>query len=219
MALIADNIRYFRKQQNISQTEFAQIFGITRASVGAYEEGRAEPKLELLLRFSKYYNVSLSDFIEKNHTLNTPYNSTGLPLKKVNETSEGSLFIPESLDNKLSSNSVKDSRKKGSSTATSYKTIPYYRSATQTKKINPSEWPIFQGCDAVFECTPYLEKNTDKYKEGTIFITTKLEQDGDYNGVFIQKDGSRLYLIDGLIHYHEDMEVWKVMYKIESINT
>ena len=45
MTLIAKNIRWFRKRQQISQTEFASIFGITRASVGAYEEGRAEPKI------------------------------------------------------------------------------------------------------------------------------------------------------------------------------
>ncbi|MEO0331535.1 MAG: helix-turn-helix transcriptional regulator, partial [Bacteroidota bacterium] len=44
MSIIGKNIKTIRTIKHISQADFADIFDISRASIGAYEEGRADPK-------------------------------------------------------------------------------------------------------------------------------------------------------------------------------
>jgi DNA-binding XRE family transcriptional regulator len=54
----------------MNQTQFAEIFDIKRASIGAYEEGRAEPKLETLLKIVGHFKLKLDDIIVKELTVN-----------------------------------------------------------------------------------------------------------------------------------------------------
>ena len=51
MSNLANNLRYLRKQNQLTQEQLAQKIGIKRALIGAYEEGRAEPKLLTLQYF------------------------------------------------------------------------------------------------------------------------------------------------------------------------
>lgn len=59
------NIKLLRKRENLSQEEFANLFGINRSNVGSYEEGRAVPPLELIIKISKYFNIKMEELIEK----------------------------------------------------------------------------------------------------------------------------------------------------------
>ena len=89
MSFFGQNIRFLRTSQQMSQAMFAQLFGIKRAAVGAYEEERAEPKVELFVKIAEYFKISLEDLICKslqddgNATLK-PANK-GIPLVKTNE--------------------------------------------------------------------------------------------------------------------------------------
>lgn len=53
------NIRKIRLIKGYTQQKFADLFTISRASLGAYEEGRAEPKAQLLLEIAKKFNIPL----------------------------------------------------------------------------------------------------------------------------------------------------------------
>ena len=53
----------------LSQEKFAERLGITRASVSAYEEGRAEPNLNLLERIADLTNVSIDSLVRTNSSL------------------------------------------------------------------------------------------------------------------------------------------------------
>lgn len=59
MSILGDNIRRLRKEKGLTQTEFALRIGAKRAVVGAYEEGRAEPKLQTLQAISAFFGVSI----------------------------------------------------------------------------------------------------------------------------------------------------------------
>ena len=48
MSYAGKNLRYLRKSRNWTQEEFAIKLNIKRSLIGAYEEERAEPKLEVL---------------------------------------------------------------------------------------------------------------------------------------------------------------------------
>lgn len=61
--MINDNIRSLRKQHHWTQDQFAQQLNIKRSLVGAYEEGRAEPRLELLQRMADVFKISVDQLI------------------------------------------------------------------------------------------------------------------------------------------------------------
>ena len=65
MSYFSVNLRKIRRSKGLSQSEFAKIFGLTRATVGAYEEGRAEPKLDKLIEIAKYFGFSVDNLITK----------------------------------------------------------------------------------------------------------------------------------------------------------
>ncbi len=73
MSFFGKNIRKIRSIRKISQTEFANIFDISRASVGSYEEGRAEPKIEIISNVAKYFSITIDELINKELTVNDLY--------------------------------------------------------------------------------------------------------------------------------------------------
>lgn len=65
MTLISSNIKYLRKLNSLTQEQLADKVGVKRSLIGAYEEGRAEPNIQNLLKFSEILNVALDDFLQK----------------------------------------------------------------------------------------------------------------------------------------------------------
>lgn len=74
MAAIANNLKFLRKKSGLTQQEFADLMEIKRASVGAYEEGRAEPKYELLDKIARYYELTMDELV--NDTIDTDWKPT-----------------------------------------------------------------------------------------------------------------------------------------------
>jgi len=68
--IIAKNFKKLRLFKNLNQSEFAELFGITRSTVGSYEEGRAEPKLETLLKIADHFKLKVDDLIRSELTVN-----------------------------------------------------------------------------------------------------------------------------------------------------
>ena len=65
---IAENLKYLRKISGWTQEQFANEVGIKRSLVGAYEEGRAEPRLQTLSRIAEVLGVSTDGLINKDLT-------------------------------------------------------------------------------------------------------------------------------------------------------
>lgn len=57
MHKLSFNIRRLRELRKMSQEVLADELKITRARLGAYEEGRNEPPIELLIKISEYFHV------------------------------------------------------------------------------------------------------------------------------------------------------------------
>ncbi len=73
MSLIGKNIRKIRTVKKISQADFAEMFGLARPSVGAYEEGRAEPKTDTIIKIANYFGLSVDVLLTKELTVNELY--------------------------------------------------------------------------------------------------------------------------------------------------
>ncbi|SOD17785.1 helix-turn-helix domain-containing protein [Pedobacter xixiisoli] len=59
MKFLADNLRYLRKAKSLSQKEFGEKFNLNRPRYAKYEEGGAEPPLEILMQIAAYYHISV----------------------------------------------------------------------------------------------------------------------------------------------------------------
>jgi len=68
MELINKNIKYLRQHKNMTQQAFADWLGITRSSVGAYEEGRAKPNFKVLQKLSSKFQLSLDRLLQEDLT-------------------------------------------------------------------------------------------------------------------------------------------------------
>jgi len=70
MSFFGRNIKKIRTFKKLSQSAFADLFSLTRASVGAYEEGRAEAKIETCQQIANYFGISLDQLLTKDLTIN-----------------------------------------------------------------------------------------------------------------------------------------------------
>ena len=65
MSLVSDNIKFLRKNNHLTQEQLAEKIGIKRSLLGAYEEGRADPRLNNLLKISEVFKVSVDTLISE----------------------------------------------------------------------------------------------------------------------------------------------------------
>ncbi|MDQ3535701.1 MAG: LexA family transcriptional regulator [Bacteroidota bacterium] len=80
MSIISSNLKHIRKIHNLTQEQFAEKLGIKRSLLGAYEEGRADPRLNNLLNIANVFNVSVDEIISKdlrNHEPASPSRAPG----------------------------------------------------------------------------------------------------------------------------------------------
>ncbi|WP_109831230.1 LexA family transcriptional regulator [Reichenbachiella versicolor] len=67
---VGSNIKKIRKVKHISQADFASLFNLARPSVGAYEEGRSEPKLETIISIANHFRISIDILLTRDLTVN-----------------------------------------------------------------------------------------------------------------------------------------------------
>ena len=88
------SIKKFRKENNLSQAEFANMLQVSRTTVVSYEKGTKEPSLYVLFRAAKVMNCSLDELVG----LNSPENK----IKIYNSLDDNStLKLKEELNEKL----------------------------------------------------------------------------------------------------------------------
>ncbi|MEL6562322.1 MAG: LexA family transcriptional regulator [Bacteroidota bacterium] len=81
MSYISKNIKFLRKKHYFTQETFAEALDIKRSLVGAYEEGRADPRINNLIKICDLFNVSVDVFVNKD----------------VSELSEDELYSKEAI--------------------------------------------------------------------------------------------------------------------------
>ena len=63
MSFLAENMKWLRKSRGITQTELAEAIDLNRPIIGSYEEGRAEPKIDVLRTMADYFGVSVDALV------------------------------------------------------------------------------------------------------------------------------------------------------------
>ncbi|RZK47396.1 MAG: LexA family transcriptional regulator [Pedobacter sp.] len=65
MSLAGKNLKYLRKLRGMTQEEFANKLKIKRSLLGAYEEERAEPRIDVLEVISEQFKLTLDELLLK----------------------------------------------------------------------------------------------------------------------------------------------------------
>ena len=65
MSVAGQNLKYLRKLRGWTQEEFAAKLGIKRSLLGAYEEERAEPRIEVLEVVGDMFKLTLDELLRK----------------------------------------------------------------------------------------------------------------------------------------------------------
>lgn len=104
MTYFGTNLKKIRQIKGLSQQAFAELIDLNRGVISSYEEGRAEPKIETLLRIATYFGIPTDDIISKPLTVNQLTNFTLI------EESVPSLETKKNIDLKeITLNNVKKS--------------------------------------------------------------------------------------------------------------
>ena len=88
MSTLSNNLRFLRNRKEISQQKIAEHLVITRVRYAKYEDGTSEPPLEILLRLSKFFGISIDLLVTVDlkkypleEMLNLPDNRVIIPVK------------------------------------------------------------------------------------------------------------------------------------------
>lgn len=99
MSILSENIRYLRSQTGTSQQKTADALLITRGRYAKYEDGASEPPVELLIKISRYFHVSIDLMVSADlrkislkELMELPDNRILLPVK-TDETGEKRIEI------------------------------------------------------------------------------------------------------------------------------
>lgn len=69
MSKIAKNIAHLRKLRRFTQEQFADEIGIKKSRLGAYEESRSSPPIEMLIKLADYFKLPIDVLVRRDLTL------------------------------------------------------------------------------------------------------------------------------------------------------
>lgn len=70
MSFFGKNIRKIRSLKSLSQQDFGELFDLKRATLGAYEEERSEPKIDTIIKIANYFSIPIGDLLTRELTVN-----------------------------------------------------------------------------------------------------------------------------------------------------
>lgn len=70
MSFFGKNIKKIRSVKGLSQQAFAEIFDLKRGTLGAYEEGRSEPRIETIIKIANYFSIQIDELLTSELTVN-----------------------------------------------------------------------------------------------------------------------------------------------------
>jgi len=63
---LSDNIKFIRKENNLSQEQLAEQLGVSRQAVSKWESGQSYPEMDKVLLICKLYNYNIDELMNEN---------------------------------------------------------------------------------------------------------------------------------------------------------
>lgn len=174
MSIFSDNIRYLRGQLEASQQLVADNLKITRGRYAKYEDGANEPPIDILIKMSKFYKISVDLLIT--------VDVRKYPLDKILALPDNRIVLPVTVDSK-GDNKIEIIPHKASMGYLNGYSDPEYIESLQTLSLpflrngNYRAFPVTGDSmppfnDGTYIVGKYVESLTDLKKDKSyIFIT------------------------------------------------
>ena len=92
--MLSDNIRSYRKKNNLSQDELAEKIGVSRQSVSFWETGQTQPTLDNIISLSKIFNISSDELLGNTESINIMQNEDSVStIKKKKNKNKIQWFV------------------------------------------------------------------------------------------------------------------------------
>lgn len=191
MSIFSENMRYLRGKLNLSQQKVADDLLITRGRYGKYEEGATEPPQEILIKISKYYNVSID--------LLLTINVSKFSIDEIMELPDNRIVLPIRVD-RDGNNEIEIIPQKASMGYLNGYSDPEYIESLETISL-----PFLH--HAKFRAFPADGDSMPPYKDGTYIV-------GKYIEDLSELKADRIYIFitsnDGYkrFQFHEADSIW-----------
>lgn len=163
MPFLSENMRYLRSQLECSQQKVADALGITRGRYAKYEDGASDPPLDILLKISRYYHVSIDLLLS--------VDLRRIPLKELMELPDNRIILPVVVDG-AKENKIEIVPHKASMGYLDGYTDPQYIENLQTISLP------FLG-QGKFRAFPVEGDSMPPHKDGSYIIGKYVERIGD----------------------------------------
>ncbi|WP_126652872.1 helix-turn-helix domain-containing protein [Chryseobacterium aureum] len=181
MSFFGTNIKKIRQVKGLSQKAFADLFDLNRGVISSYEEGRAEPKIETILKVANHFNLTIDKLLTEIIQVNQ--------LVSVSDIDQLMLFPELAVQN---------------SKETKVKTEDDNPNSLILQKILAS-------VDLVYEFTAEKELLLHYHYGDILFLNkTDLKKDA-FSGLLLYKDGNLHYASDITIKNAEDQQYYKIV--------
>lgn len=188
MSILSENIRFLRSQQEISQQKIADALMITRVRYAKYEDGTSEPPIEILLRISKYFKISIDLLVS--------VNLRKYPLEEMLNLPDNRILIPIAVD-ASGNNQIEIIPQKASMGYLNGYSDPEYIESLQTISL-----PFLR--NGKFRAFPASGDSMPPHKDGTFIVGKYVENLAD-----LKTDKTYVFITvnDGIIYkrfqFHE----------------
>lgn len=173
---IGEQINNLRKKNGLSQDDFAELFHVSRQTVSNWENGKSYPDLEMMIKISDYFKVSIDELLKQDSNTVVKIDSQ----KKKSKVYLGMLIAVLTISISIiigiffyykNSNSVSFTMKKG-----------------ETYQINKAEQPELTVATGHFSVQ----------KSGKLKLQLEAHtDDGKLHILISDKDGEAYYQLDG----------------------
>ncbi len=93
MHYLSSNLKHLRKSRSLTQAQLAEKIGLKRPLIGAYEEGRSEPKLATIQHLAQFFETDIDTLI------NVDMSEQGAVIKGKPDSAGASLrILPIAVD-------------------------------------------------------------------------------------------------------------------------
>ena len=216
MSILSENIRYLRSQLGQSQQLVADRLTITRGRYAKYEDGASEPPLEILIKISRYFYVSIDLLVS--------VDLRKVPLKEIMELPDNRIILPIKVD-AIGTHTIEIIPHKASMGYLSGYSDPEYIENLQTISLPFLGTGKFRAFavegdsmpphkDGGFIVGKYVERISDlKIEKGYVFITRnegmtyKRLKEIQEEAIVVRADN--YYYQSYVIHFQDLLEIWE----------
>ena len=188
MSILSDNMRFLRTMQKFSQQKIAETLFITRGRYAKYEDGSSEPPIEILMRISKYFSISID--------LLVGVDLRKYPLEEMLNLPDNRVLVPITVDTS-GNNQIEIISQKASMGYLNGYSDPDYIESLQTISL-----PFLR--NGKYRAFPASGDSMPPYKDGTYIVGKYVENLAD-----LKTDKTYVFITinDGIIYkrfqFHE----------------